>query len=71
MKMLPFGAGRRICPGLALAMMHMELIVARLVQVFEWTNFPAGKTVDFTEGKNLTLRSMKHPLKAFVKKRKT
>ncbi|MCO5603341.1 hypothetical protein L7F22_057491 [Adiantum nelumboides] len=30
--MILFGAGRRICPGLGLASMHMEMFVAHLVQ---------------------------------------
>ncbi|MCO5611951.1 hypothetical protein L7F22_066211, partial [Adiantum nelumboides] len=37
-KMIFFGAGRRICPGLGLATMHLELFVARLVQDFAWAS---------------------------------
>lgn len=66
--MVPFGAGRRICPGLGLASMHLELFVARLVQAFEWTNFPAGEIVDLTERTVFTVR-MKHPLKASIRER--
>ncbi|KAK6243718.1 hypothetical protein QUC31_010127 [Theobroma cacao] len=35
-KMIPFGAGRRICPGHALAMLHLEYFVANPVWSFEW-----------------------------------
>ncbi|MCO5547349.1 hypothetical protein L7F22_000798 [Adiantum nelumboides] len=40
MSMMLFGVGHRICPGLGLATMHMELLVARLVQMFEWYIWP-------------------------------
>lgn len=35
-KMMPFGAGRRICPGMSLAMLNMEYILANLIWCFEW-----------------------------------
>ncbi|XP_020113243.1 cytochrome P450 89A2-like [Ananas comosus] len=35
-KMMPFGAGRRMCPGYGLAMLHLEYFVSNLVWEFEW-----------------------------------
>ncbi|KAK7294958.1 hypothetical protein RJT34_17858 [Clitoria ternatea] len=35
-RLIPFGAGKRICPGLALAHRTMHLMVASLVHNFEW-----------------------------------
>ncbi|KAH9650294.1 BED-type domain-containing protein [Citrus sinensis] len=46
-KMMPFGAGRRICPGFGLAMLHLEYFVANLVWNFKW------KAVDGDEDKLL------------------
>ncbi|MCO5553078.1 hypothetical protein L7F22_006599 [Adiantum nelumboides] len=66
-RMIPFGAGRRICPGLGLASMHLELFVARLVQNFVWAH-PSGTAVDLDEKPGFTVR-MKYPLRALVKKR--
>ncbi|KAI4324072.1 hypothetical protein L6164_023637 [Bauhinia variegata] len=34
-KMMPFGARRRICPGYNLAMLHLEYFIANLVWNFE------------------------------------
>ncbi|TKW26752.1 hypothetical protein SEVIR_3G211100v4 [Setaria viridis] len=34
--MMPFGAGRRICPGMGYATLHMEYFLANLVTAFEW-----------------------------------
>ena len=36
-ELLPFGAGRRICPGLALASKQVLLFVASLVHSFDWS----------------------------------
>jgi hypothetical protein len=36
LKMMSFGTGRRICPGLAPVMLHLEYFVTNLVREFEW-----------------------------------
>ncbi|KFK24754.1 hypothetical protein AALP_AA8G020600 [Arabis alpina] len=61
-KMMPFGAGRRICPGIGLAMLHLEYYVANMVKEFEWKEVQEHK-VDLTEKLEFTV-VMKHPLKA-------
>ena len=48
---IPFGAGKRICPGLTMAARHVSLIVASLVHSFDWS-LPHGenpKDMDMTE----------------------
>ena len=35
-KMIPFGTGRRICPGYGLALLHLEYFMVNLVWNFEW-----------------------------------
>ncbi|KAL3619367.1 hypothetical protein CASFOL_036937 [Castilleja foliolosa] len=54
----PFGAGRRICPGLNLAVRMVSLIVATLVQEFEW-KLPDGmvpEDMDMTDQFGVSLR---------------
>ncbi|GMH13243.1 hypothetical protein Nepgr_015084 [Nepenthes gracilis] len=67
-KMLPFGAGRRICPGLAMATVHVHLMIARMVQEFEWSSYPEGSKIDFGEKLQFTV-VMKNPLRAKIKAR--
>ncbi|KAK9674305.1 hypothetical protein RND81_12G224700 [Saponaria officinalis] len=67
-KMMPFGAGRRICPGLSMATIHVHLMVARLVQEFEWSAYPNGSKVDFSEKLEFTV-VMKNSLRAKIKPR--
>ncbi|KAF9609059.1 hypothetical protein IFM89_012499 [Coptis chinensis] len=61
-KIMPFGAGRRICPGLGLAMLHLEYFVANLVMEFQWA-CEVGHEVDLSEKQVLTV-VMKKPLRA-------
>lgn len=63
-KMMPFGAGRRVCPGMALALLHLEYFVANLVREFDWREV-AGDEVDLTEKLEFTV-VMKRPLKAIA-----
>ncbi|KAL3596217.1 hypothetical protein D5086_007854 [Populus alba] len=63
-KMLPFGAGRRTCPGLALGLLHVNLTLARMVQAFKWLPAPNAPP-DPTEAFAFTV-VMKNPLKAVI-----
>ncbi|XP_050208681.1 cytochrome P450 77A1-like [Mercurialis annua] len=63
-KMLPFGAGRRTCPGLALGLLHVNLMLAKMVQAFKWVPTPNG-TPDPSETFAFTV-VMKNPLKAVI-----
>ncbi|KAK4728666.1 hypothetical protein R3W88_021654 [Solanum pinnatisectum] len=55
---LPFGAGRRICPGLPMAAIKVPLVLASLVHFFDW-ELPHGKRpteLDMTEKFGVTLQ---------------
>ncbi|KAJ8761880.1 hypothetical protein K2173_005591 [Erythroxylum novogranatense] len=62
LKMLPFGAGRRTCPGLSLGLLHVNLMLARMVQAFKWVPVPSFPP-DPAEAFAFTV-VMKNPLKA-------
>ncbi|XP_066345127.1 cytochrome P450 77A4-like [Miscanthus floridulus] len=67
-RMIPFGAGRRICPGLAMGTTHIALMVARMVQAFEWRAHPSQPPLDFMDKVEFTV-VMDRPLLAAVKPR--
>lgn len=66
-KMMPFGVGRRICPALGLGTLHINLILARMVQAFHWS-CREGETLDLSEKFAFTV-VMTNPLQACIKKR--
>lgn len=66
-KMVPFGAGRRICPAMTLGTLHVHMMLARMVQAFKWVPAP-GAPPDPTETFAFTV-IMKNPLKATILER--
>ncbi|KAE8673818.1 Cytochrome P450 89A9 [Hibiscus syriacus] len=67
-RMMPFGVGRRICPGLNLALLHLEYFVANLVWKFEW-KARDGDEISLEEKQEFTV-VMKNPLMAHISPRK-
>ncbi|OAY28415.2 hypothetical protein MANES_15G062300v8 [Manihot esculenta] len=55
---LPFGSGRRMCPGISMALANVELPLAQLLYHFDW-KLPSGlkpEDLDMTEVSGLAIR---------------
>lgn len=53
--LMPFGSGRRSCPGAALALVAVPAVLGRLIQCFEW-RVDGGSGIDMEEGPGISLR---------------
>ncbi|KAF5468359.1 hypothetical protein F2P56_012517 [Juglans regia] len=53
-ELIPFGSGRRVCPGISFALQVMQLTLANFLHAFEITTIPAEEPVDMTEKVRLT-----------------
>lgn len=51
--LIPFGSGRRGCPGILFGTANLELVIANLIQKFDWA-LPDGKNLDMEEHPGLT-----------------
>ncbi|KAL7583529.1 hypothetical protein Lser_V15G42502 [Lactuca serriola] len=56
-QMLPFGRGRRMCPGISIALSLIQATLGAMIQCFEWKAGKHGNliTVDMEEGHGLSL----------------
>ncbi|XP_052179778.1 cytochrome P450 CYP736A12-like [Diospyros lotus] len=61
-QLIPFGSGRRICPGIQLGLTTIRLVVAQLVHCFDWA-LPGGispEELDMREKFGLSLPRAQH-----------
>nr|XP_043612365.1 cytochrome P450 93A3-like [Erigeron canadensis] len=61
-QMLPFGSGRRLCPGISLAQIMIHTTLGAMIQCFDWKAGKDGNlpSVDMEEGFGLTLTRANH-----------
>ncbi|KAI3996532.1 hypothetical protein MKX01_029267 [Papaver californicum] len=67
-ELIPFGAGRRICPGVSFAVQLMHLVLARLLHEFEITTVEPEAKVDMAESGGLLCYKIM-PLEVVIKPR--
>ncbi|GAV84248.1 p450 domain-containing protein [Cephalotus follicularis] len=69
-ELIPFGAGRRICPGMSLAEREVHIALASLIHYFDWElgSGTTPETMDMNESMGVAVRKLV-PLKVQPKKR--
>ncbi|KAJ9567397.1 hypothetical protein OSB04_003363 [Centaurea solstitialis] len=68
-ELIPFGAGRRSCPGIALALQLLHMVVATLLQNFDFST-PDDAPVDMAETAGLT-NAKTSPLEVLISPRRS
>lgn len=69
-ELIPFGSGRRMCPGLSFANRMLPMMVATFVQNFEWKLEVGADDADFHRGEMFGIAVRRAiPLRAFPTKK--
>jgi cytochrome P450 len=69
-ELVPFGSGRRVCPGLNMAVATVDLVLANLLYLFDWEMPEGVKREDIDiEGLPGLIQHKKNPLCLVPKKR--
>ncbi|XP_062104580.1 premnaspirodiene oxygenase-like [Humulus lupulus] len=55
-ELVPFGGGRRICPGISFGVAVVELVLSQLIYHFDWEVVESNKQVDAVESFGITCR---------------
>ncbi|CAH2076185.1 unnamed protein product [Thlaspi arvense] len=66
-KLIPFGVGRRICPGVGFGERIVTLVLGTLIQCFDWEKVE-GEEIDMSGANGLTMRKIQ-PLRAMCRPR--
>ncbi|CAD6266391.1 unnamed protein product [Miscanthus lutarioriparius] len=67
MKMMPFGAGRRMCPAISMSLLHIGYFIANLMREFEWREAEGEHAVQLhTDANVLLFNFMERPLRAHL-----
>ncbi|XP_037488342.1 cytochrome P450 89A2-like [Triticum dicoccoides] len=69
-KMMPFGGGRRMCPGRGVATLHLSYFTANLVREFRWREGEGELAVDLQPHVEF-FTVMKRPLRAHLELERT
>ena len=51
-QLLPFGSGRRMCPGMGQGLLVVELTLANLLHSFNWSPMDTSQPIDLSESKS-------------------
>jgi cytochrome P450 len=68
-QLMPFGTGRRQCPALSMGLATVTMLIANLVQAFDWSHLGGPNNLDMSESKSSWVTLMATPLQAIPKPR--